>query len=162
VAFESVVDHIQIEIIFHRVTNIVQFAPDEYNAIENLLKTNAEGTKRAVFQPMGIYMEVSPSYEVLKERVAYDYYGLQLPVNHFIFDALNLKISQLVESGIMDKIAEKYKPEVKPTDPSDPTVLTLDQLLIWFELWFLFLLIATVFFLLEFLLRKLQDSFGKK
>jgi hypothetical protein len=61
------------------------------------------------------------------------------------------KINQLVESGIIEKMISYLKPSNRPEDEGH-VALSIDHLLIWFQLWAGLLLIAVLFFLLEFLM----------
>jgi hypothetical protein len=61
---------------------------------------------------------------------------------------------QLIESGIIDNILSYFKPKER-FENDEPTQLTLDHLLIWFQLWMGLLSIAVTSFFFEFLMTKI-------
>jgi type III secretory pathway component EscU len=91
----------------------------------------------------------------MKEKVISDYVGLLLPLNHFMFDALNDKIIQLQESGIICRWTQFPYLRANATE-EDPVPLTLGHLQIWFQLLVFLLLISIFFFFVEVLMSKMS------
>jgi hypothetical protein len=89
-----------------------------------------------------------PNFAVLKEKVISDYVGISFPTNHFMYDVYNEKIAQLVESGIVQNFLDSSKPK-KPIENDKRVPLSVDHLLIWFQLWMGLLVASIVVFLLE-------------
>jgi hypothetical protein len=97
------------------------------------------------------------SFVPLKEKIISDYFVIMEQSRHFFLDVLNDKIVQLHESGIMGKLIEIPKP-MENISNSDPVSLSLDHLLIWFQLWLILLLIAACFFFAEVLAGRCKKS----
>jgi hypothetical protein len=95
-----------------------------------------------------------PTYVLLKEKIISDYVGILMTTNHFLFDAYNENIARMVESGIMEMKVGKERPQ--SSDEVDPTVLSFEHLLIWFEVWIAFLLITSAVFTIEFVRGRFQ------
>jgi hypothetical protein len=90
-----------------------------------------------------------------------DFSGLFISTNSLMRESYLDKIMQLVESGIIENIMSYYKPEKQSKD-DEPVALSIDHLLIWFQLWAGLLLIAVLFFLLEILVAKIAKFLKKK
>jgi hypothetical protein len=123
----------------------------------DLIMKNEYGTKIGFLHQTfeGAPIHKSSTYTIMKEKVISDYDGLMLPLNHFMFEALNDKIIQLQESGIMQKLFETSYRNANATD-DDPQPLSFTHLIIWFQLWCGLLLISILFFFLEVLMRKMS------
>jgi hypothetical protein len=93
------------------------------------------------------------NFVVLKQKVISDFAGIFMEINNYMFDVLNDKVTQLVESGIIDKFLKTSNP---PQDRNDPIVLSLEHLQTWFILWLGILLLAGFFFFAEVLFSKAQ------
>jgi hypothetical protein len=136
-------------------TKIARFHFIENKEVERFLKNLILGSNRALLgsSTKDIDYLNTANYKVLDEKIISDHLGIPFPLNHFMFDAMNDKVVRLVESGIIENIMK-----VKPKKPSDdePTVLTLDHLLIWFYLGMALLLITTFVFFGEVLLEKVM------
>jgi hypothetical protein len=94
-------------------------------------------------------------FVVVKEKILSDLEGIFLQPKSFIFDSYHDKAVQLVESGIVEYNLAKSKSK-KQVKSSGPVALSIDHLLIWFQLWAGLLLVAVLFFLAEVLSRKFQ------
>lgn len=92
-------------------------------------------------------LKQNPPYSVLKEKVISDYVGLVLNKNNFIFDAMNRKVVQLVESGVAQKIIGEQV--TKKLEHSGPQVLTLEQLKAGFYIWLVCIAISIFAFIWE-------------
>jgi hypothetical protein len=120
--------------------------------IKNISDWNlTDGSKSATFTDyygvLEIRNEEKPTSVVLKEKISSDCIALRMPTNFYLFKAINEKITQMIESGIMEKILGKE------TEKS-AVALSIDHLLIWFKLWGGFLLVASAAFVGEILTRK--------
>jgi hypothetical protein len=102
----------------------------------------------------------SSGFTTLNEKVISDYAGLMIPLNHFMFNVLNDKIMQLQESGIMQKLFKSIYPKYNTI--TDPVPLSLDHLLIWFQLWAALILISISFFFGEILVNKMLQIRRKR
>jgi hypothetical protein len=102
--------------------------------------------------------EENPTYVVLKEKIISDCIAIVMPANSFLLNAFNERITQMIESGIMEKI---FRTEAKKPEESQPVVLSIDHLLIWFMLWAGLLLIAGAVFVCEVIARKLPKIIKK-
>jgi hypothetical protein len=128
----------------------------------NIQKNLTDGSKMATFVDYygayGAVDEENPTYVVLKEKITSDCIAIVMPANFFLLNAFNERITQMIESGIMEKI---FRTEAKKPEESQPAVLSFDHLLIWFMLWAGLLLIASAVFVGEVLARKLSNFFRK-
>jgi phosphoribosyl-ATP pyrophosphohydrolase len=97
-------------------------------------------------------------YTKLEEKIISDHWGFVFPVDSFMFKAFDRKISQLVESGIAQKIVEEFVEfsEEKPSD--DPAVLTLGHLDIWFYALMGLLCVALLCFLAEIWMKRKSNT----
>lgn len=87
-------------------------------------------------------------FAVLKEKIITDFLSLTTDKNHFLYESMNRKIVQLVESGVADKYVREQTIHI-PEEKIGPVVLTLDHLGFGFQIWLGSLTIAFMFFLLE-------------
>jgi hypothetical protein len=71
------------------------------------------------------------------------------------------KVKHLVESGIIENMMSYLKPR-KQFKNDDPVALSIDHLLVWFQLWAGLLLISILFFSLEILMAKIAKVLMKK
>jgi hypothetical protein len=132
----------------------------ENNSFWDFRKSLTDGTNSAmIINSLAQYFfrvedkEPQP-YVLLKEKIISDYVGVLMQTNHFLFDAYNENIVRMTESGIMQKITEEQLP--KPPEDDQPTVLSLEHLLIWFKVWIGLLLITSAVFIIEFVNAKIQ------
>lgn len=88
-------------------------------------------------------------YSQLKEKIISDYNGFMLAPNSFMFDSLNRKVVQFVESGLAQKFVSKYFDTKKVAELNGPKVLTLDHLSAGFFVWLACLVVAIVGFVCE-------------
>lgn len=90
-------------------------------------------------------------YVKLKENVITDYEVFALGRNSFLHDALNRKMFQLIESGIVKKLVDETENLANRfvNDDDGKVVLTLGHLSIGFQIWLLFLFVAFLCFLME-------------
>jgi hypothetical protein len=118
-----------------------------------------DGSNQAIIALASIFRLIgtfeTSSCAILKEKIISDYSGFFLETNSFIFEAYNDNIGRLVESGIIQKLSQNLSQSKQPVE-NDPIPLSLDHLLIWFQLWGAFLLVAALFFLCEFLMARLK------
>lgn len=78
--------------------------------------------------------------------------GFLLPRNSFFYEGFNRKVVQLVEAGLMQRYVAQYAEDYKePEDDGEAVPLTLEHLGIGFEICFLFIAVAFVLFLCEFM-----------
>jgi hypothetical protein len=101
------------------------------------------------------------TYAILKEKIITDYSGFLIYTNIFLFDEYMDTVMYLVESGIIEKIAKTYVKKDEPKDDEN-VALSIDHLLIWFQLWAALLLIAVLFFLVEIFVAKVAKILMKK
>lgn len=88
-------------------------------------------------------------YSQLKEKIITDYIGFVLHKESFIFDQMNRKVVQFVESGLAQKFMENYKRARKNGEEGGPKVLTLEHLNAGFYIWLVCVCTAVVVFLIE-------------
>jgi hypothetical protein len=102
---------------------------------------------------------IPKNFVILKERITSDYFGFGTSVNSFIFKAYGDKLSQLVESGIIEWILRGLKLSITK---DEPVALSLNHLIIWFKLWIGLLLVASVVLSAELWIRKFQEALKEK
>lgn len=90
-----------------------------------------------------------PPYAILKEKIISDYVGMALEKNSFLFELINRKVVQVVESGLAQRIMNNYRYIKKYTNDIGPTVLTLDHLYAGFFAWFVCVIVAISVFTCE-------------
>lgn len=88
-------------------------------------------------------------YSQLKEKIITDYIGFVLHMQSFIFEQMNRKVVQFVESGLAQKFTEKYKRARQSGEEGGPKVLTLEHLNSGFYIWLVCVCIAVVVFMIE-------------
>jgi hypothetical protein len=98
------------------------------------------------------------NFVVLKENIITDLEAIILFHKNFLFHAYKDRSVQLLESGIVEKILSDLKPTKKLRSDDDPAVLTLEHLLIWFQLWMGFLAVSTAFFFVELVVGKFSTK----
>jgi hypothetical protein len=117
-------------------------------------------------------------YVLLQTKVISDSMGFGFPPNFFLFDNFNMKIVQLIESGIARKIVEEEETKVSETlgnftirkkkEKEDrKIVLSLSHLGIWFQILLILLSAASGVFVVEWIVgmvtlhlkTKLSDEF---
>lgn len=94
------------------------------------------------------------TFTVLKERIISDLVGFEMAMNSFMYKAYNDKIIQITEAGFSEKIAEVSLPKQEESDTQ--ISLSLDHLLIWFQLWGCCLLVSALVFIFEVFMSKIH------
>jgi hypothetical protein len=133
-------------------------ADEDFDIRKNL----TDGSKKATFVGFGgiEYMkEGNPTFVVLKDKIISDCMSFETTANFYLFNAFNEKITQMVESGIMEWVLRQ---KASKPEESEPVELSLDHLSIWFKLWAGFLLIASVAFVGEVLTQKILSFVRKR
>lgn len=82
-----------------------------------------------------------------------------MPRHHFLYESFNEIIKKLFEGGIIKTFIEPYYLIRNTQGKKQPEVLTLDHLMIGFQLWLFFLVVATLGFFIEFLIRSVRRKF---
>jgi len=115
------------------------------------LKANEAVAVDAYFIPFIIDRSGFTDYKVLEESFLSTHEGIVLVFGHPLNEAINDKISALLESGIMNRwIKQAYSTAKIGGDPEDgPQVLTLDHLFIGFAIWLVALTFTIVVFFIE-------------
>lgn len=129
----------------------------------HVLKASFKGGVLVDSEMLDIRVELAKSrlWKSLSEKVLSTNCGMVFKLNHPLFEPFNAKITQMISGGLTEHILEPYqKGRMKNIrlDEGGPQVLTMDRLMIGFEMWIFFILISTSAFLLEYLwfhLRKL-------
>ena len=130
-------------------------------------KLLAEGSNSA-FITSTIYEEIlralfpgKVSWAVLDEKIISDHIGLGMRGDNPLYEAINTKISQLVESGIASRIIEYERKQslIKilsqsshKSESNDKVQLTLYHLGTWFYVLLLFSAFSFLVFITEFLI----------
>jgi hypothetical protein len=141
---------------------VVRLSSEAYRALNQNL---TDGSNRAIMSHVS-FSEPLPdpknaTYSVVKEKIITDFTGFLIYTNSFMCRGYLDKVMYLVESGIIEKIVSYFKPKKRPED-DDPVALSIDHLLIWFQLWAGCLFIAVVFFFLEILMKKIGKFWLRK
>lgn len=96
---------------------------------------------------------------VLGERLIGEMFGMAFVSNHMLFDIFNRKFRQLFTTGLISRIAEKYKIPVKSEtyarfkEPIGPKILTMEHLKGSFILCFVPLVFCAAVFICEWLFK---------
>lgn len=72
--------------------------------------------------------------------------------NHILYEKFNSKLKQLIESGIVQRWVDYFYRRKYDLEGSGPSVLTLDDLEVGFQVWFCFVLLSASVFLMEILI----------
>jgi hypothetical protein len=89
-------------------------------------------------------------YKKLQERISLSHISFLFRKNHFLFDVFDKKLSQMIESGLAEKIVNEFESPFPPLkEDSEPVVLSLHHLGTGFLICLLFLLASFVVFVLE-------------
>lgn len=94
-------------------------------------------------------MKTKPPFSLLKEKIISDNIGFLLDGNSFMFEPINKKVSQFVESGLSQRIMKNYRATNWNDDETGPQVLTLDHLGAGFGLWLVCICSTILVFLCE-------------
>lgn len=86
---------------------------------------------------------------LLKETLLQTALGLFVPKTFFLFSQINEAIKKLYEAGIIQKWFEIFLDQRQRFVEKGPQVLTMDHLMIGFQMWLAFLLLASALFVLE-------------
>jgi hypothetical protein len=143
-------------------TKRARFVMIDYYEVSSFLSNLTHGSNRAqlLITLNTKNFDDTENYKCLDEKIICEQLGIKLPLNHFMFDALDDKIVKLTESGIIENIVKgTFSPK---QNDAEPTVLQLDHLLIWFILWIALLLITTFMFFGEVLVGKVFKFRKKK
>jgi hypothetical protein len=134
-------------------------------AYQVLHRNLIDGSKRALITEVSLLQPLpdpkNSTYAVVKQKIFSDPTGISIYANSFLHQSYLDKIMQLVESGIIENIMSYLKPRNLPKD-DERVALSIDHLLIWFQLWAGLLLVAVLFFLLEILFVKTAKVWMKK
>jgi tRNA(His) 5'-end guanylyltransferase len=89
-------------------------------------------------------------YTKLNEKIVSDHLSFIFKRNHFMFEAFNRKLVQMIESGFAEKFVTELDSNYAKHQSDDGTsALCFDHLGIGFELWLLFVFTAFGFCLTE-------------
>jgi hypothetical protein len=93
------------------------------------------------------------TYTLISQRLISDFYGFALPKDYFLNDEFNRRTVQLLESGIIkgifDKYYRMYGAKGWKAESEGPQVLTFDHLEFWFELWLVLIIVCSLSFVVE-------------
>lgn len=127
----------------------------EVNDFHRLTEFLADGAKHATMLSGD---SIDWGSNQLKKRIATlvepltrEHISFAFDANHYIFEAFNTKVVQLVESGLARKFIdddELFVKEFKATS-AGPKVITMDHLEFGFQIWLFLLAVAALVFLLE-------------
>lgn len=76
-------------------------------------------------------------------------YGLLLARHNFLFVQINDAVARLSEGGIMQRWVKMAFNRTSGIVEVDPQVLTMDHLMMGFQIWLSFLILASILFLAE-------------
>jgi hypothetical protein len=121
-------------------------------------------TDRDWYEELEYGSEGTANFAVLEEIVLSDHWGFRFEVNHYMYDAFNRKIVQLVESGLADVLVKNATKKWRKVEAEEEHVaLTIDHLAVWFYLWLILLGIALLAFIVEVCrVKKVFDCFALK
>jgi hypothetical protein len=126
----------------------VDLEMDDYKALHRNL---IDASKRAIITQVSFLQPLpdpeNSTFAIVKEKIITDFTGMLILINSFLCKGYLEKIMHLVESGIIENIMSNLKPRIQPKN-DDPVALSIDHLLIWFQIWAGCLLTAVLFFLL--------------
>lgn len=98
-------------------------------------------------------LNLTMPFKILQKTFRTAYVGFLTKRNYFLNNQLDRKVTQAVESGLMDFWRPEMKP--KPANNTGPQVLTLEHLAVGFLICMVCLLIAFIFFVIEHVQQKI-------
>jgi len=113
------------------------------------LKKNEALMIENYFVPLILARSNFTNYKLLDQSPISAHEGMVLVLGHPINEAINNKITALLESGIMDYWITNATYLKAEKEDLGPQVLTLDHLFIGFVIWLIALAFAVVVFLIE-------------
>jgi hypothetical protein len=123
----------------------------------------SDGSKKAmVVHSMAPEETKDKTFVLLKEKIITDTYGIAFYTNSDFRESYMDKLLQLTNSGIVEKIRRDIEDPPKPPIHAENIRISIDHLLIWFQLWAGLLMVAVLFFLLEILVAKIATVLMKK
>lgn len=93
--------------------------------------------------------EISAPWVQLKEKIISDYMGLALYKNSFMYELINRKVVQFMESGLAQSLVDSYRYIKKHADKIEPNVLTLEHLQAGFYVWLACIVVSLIAFIME-------------
>jgi len=138
------------KLIFFSPLTSIQDVESKFGDYYNFtLKTNEALLTEKFFLPDIIGRSNFTNYKILDQTPISSHDGMVLILNHPINEAINVIISALLESGIMDHWIANATYLKADEEDFGPQVLTLDHLFIGFVMWLIALAFAVVIFLIE-------------
>jgi hypothetical protein len=104
----------------------------------------------------------SQNFTKLDQKVLTNHWGFVFTSNDFIFKAFNRRISQLVESGLVQKTIRDEAEFVKHVKEEEPTSLSLEHFEYWMKLCAILLGVSVIAFVGEVLGRRLEKAIQRK
>lgn len=101
--------------------------------------------------------KISAPYVQLKEKIISDYMGLALYKNSFMYELMNRKVVQFMESGLAQSLVNSYRYIKKTADKNEPNVLTLQHLQAGFYVWLACIVVSLIVFMLEMCFSRLDN-----
>lgn len=99
------------------------------------------------------------NFSILQEKVVPVFIGYLQLKDCFIFETLDRKVVQLVESGLAQVLVDKYHVIKKPAGKIGPKVLTFDHLDAGFFVWLACVAVVILVFIVEVIIGKLLSFF---
>lgn len=119
-------------------------------------------TTNYVLRHIRIQEDGNFKYSLLKEKVISDLDGFAIDRNSFMFEMINQKVVEFVESGATEKILSKYKYEKVVKEEMGPKVLNLGHLSAGFNVWLVCIAISISSFAIEIFVASCKIAILKK
>lgn len=107
------------------------------------------------------YANITIKLKLLSESFFTLHYGYTMYPTYFFAQQMNRKITQTVESGLMNYWISKHQPIPILETPTGPEVLTLEHTLVGFKIWIVCILISSTTFFVEIVSKKIIDRMSK-
>lgn len=104
------------------------------------------------------HANISTALTVLKQTFLTAHIGFTMQKDNFLNHQINRKITQAVESGLMDYWRMNYDPKPISEQPAEPQVLTMEHLALGFNIFLLCLAISFIAFIAENIKQKIVDG----
>ena len=98
-------------------------------------------------------------YIRMNEKILSDHYSFMFPPNHYMFEAFDSKVCQMIEGGIIDFAIKSFPIFDKHRDKSsegEHKILTMEHLGIWFNFLIGLLLLSTSVLIVEILVKYIE------
>lgn len=108
---------------------------------------------------INLYMNSEdPPFSILEQKIITDMNGFSQSQFNFMFELMNRKAVQFLESGLAQHLVDRYRIKRRPTSDDGPKILTLEHLNAGFYIFLACIAFAIFVFIIEIIAKKMSDA----